>query len=205
LISGSGDGTLRIWCPSTGECLLKIDCADLFDKVNDKKISLAIRTVKSHGHCVAVAFEESPEVLFLEIGDIFEEGPSCASSTVFSVGSSPIWDVTWLPVNREALVITKSETEPLQLLRYVGDSVEAVVKIGAIAKAVAALNSHEDFVNSLKSAKDDMPVLKKAAGFDNVGEYKRLKQERLQQQLGAKRRKFNDDNADEADEEFQNS
>ncbi|XP_064477092.1 tRNA (guanine-N(7)-)-methyltransferase non-catalytic subunit WDR4-like [Ornithodoros turicata] len=105
LLSGSGDGSVRLWRYVDGTCLACVALTPLLEQ----KDPPAVLKLCCHGTTVACLLEKVSQVLVLKV-----EAKAVSLVQKVSVGSSP-WDATWDERGRLWLVTPHHSSQPVQV------------------------------------------------------------------------------------------
>ncbi|XP_029113727.1 tRNA (guanine-N(7)-)-methyltransferase non-catalytic subunit wdr4 [Scleropages formosus] len=189
LLSGSGDGTLKLWEYESGRRLQSWDLkepSDMSTADTGSEMRLAVCSLVSSpdgGH-VAVLCESIPKVHLFRA----EPGPEghLASAQVLTL-SHCAWDVTFDPQGRLWILVQEQE-HPVVLFTRTEGGWERVRECAELSRVEETLRTHWDTFQDSMGADGRFQHLYKV-NFDNMASYLQKKQERIQQQNEKKGRK----------------
>ncbi|XP_023648712.2 tRNA (guanine-N(7)-)-methyltransferase non-catalytic subunit wdr4 [Paramormyrops kingsleyae] len=186
LMSGSGDGTVKLWEYETGLQLQSLDLKELagMSPSNTKRFAIS-RVVGSPDGNVAVLCESVPAVHLFR-AEVETEQKLIPSETLMLPHCA--WDLTFDP-RGHLWVLLESQDQPILLYTHTQDGWECERQNPELKMVMEALQSHWDmFLDSLHMESPFKHLYK--VNFDNMASYLQKKQERIQQQeqKGGKKR-----------------
>ncbi|CAJ1078629.1 tRNA (guanine-N(7)-)-methyltransferase non-catalytic subunit WDR4 [Xyrichtys novacula] len=182
LLSGSGDGTLKLWEFESGRKLQSYDLKDLeetppsdADKQNNPTVCRIISSPDARH--VAVLCDRVSTIQFFTLRKEGEE--KIIPLSRLSLPHCPV-DMTFDPEGR-LWVLMESKDCPLQIYTHRDDSWEISAESPELHRVKAALQPHgETLRDSMKSCSRYEHLYK--VSFDNVTTYLQKKQQRLEEQ-----------------------
>jgi tRNA (guanine-N(7)-)-methyltransferase subunit TRM82 len=177
LISGSGDGTIRMWKLSTGQLISFHDCGP------DHNVKQIVSVCNG---MIAVSFYCMKSVTIYELKN--EYGPRFTKHRVINVPAEVLNMEVW---NEDSLILLmRSSDQPLRLIRLVVDAglgdessdeeLDERKRGQALMKCINRVDELRAVMKQGSDA-DELKLLKKEA-YDNVNQYLLRKQERLENQ-----------------------
>ncbi|KAJ8379159.1 hypothetical protein AAFF_G00230710 [Aldrovandia affinis] len=184
LLSGSGDGTVKLWEYESGRRLQSCDLEDPRptqspDTDTDQRCAVCRIAVSPDGHHVAVLRERARSVQMFRLENVPEarltpaEGltlPHCA------------WDLTFDPRGR-LWVLLQSQESPVLLYSHTRACWELCAEDLALGRALEVLQSRWETVRDPGVVESRFQHLYKVT-FDNMASYLQRKQERIEKRPG---------------------
>ncbi|XP_066497134.1 tRNA (guanine-N(7)-)-methyltransferase non-catalytic subunit wdr4 isoform X2 [Hoplias malabaricus] len=188
LLSGSGDGTLKLWDYETGRRLQSFDLEQLgipqSSDTDTKKRFAVSRIVSSpEGRHIAVQCERFPSIQLFEMG--VESERLLRPTQKLTLPHAP-WDITFDPQGRLWVLLQNKETNVI-LYTHIQGHWERDSESADLERASGTIHTQWDVFKESVGVESRFQHLYKV-NFDNMASYLQKKQERLQQQ-GQKERK----------------
>uniref|UniRef100_UPI0037E91C71 tRNA (guanine-N(7)-)-methyltransferase non-catalytic subunit wdr4 n=1 Tax=Semicossyphus pulcher TaxID=241346 RepID=UPI0037E91C71 len=182
LLSGSGDGTVKLWEFESGRKLQSCDLSDLEetpqkDADKQKKPTACRMTSSPDARQVAVLCDRVSTVQFFTLKKEGEE--KLAPHSRLSLPSCPI-DMTF-DLEGRLWVLTDSKESPLQIYTHRQESWECSAESPELHRVTAALQPHRETLQASSGSSSRFEHLYKVT-FDNVTAYLQKKQQRLEEQ-----------------------
>ncbi|KAJ8282226.1 hypothetical protein COCON_G00047450 [Conger conger] len=190
LLSGSGDGTVKLWEYESGRRLQSLDLKEpsvtqASDSDGDKRAAVSRIALSPDCSHVAVLCERVPSVQLFRLEKALEgQLTPCERLTL----SHCVWDVTFDPSGR-LWVLQESQETPIILYTYTQDCWESCPEDPGLRRILDVLCSHWNSFQDSAGVESCFQHLYKV-NFDNMASYLQRKQERiqkLQQKKGKKR------------------
>ncbi|XP_060786380.1 tRNA (guanine-N(7)-)-methyltransferase non-catalytic subunit wdr4 [Neoarius graeffei] len=192
LLSGSGDGTVKLWHYESGRRLQSIDLqqhgvSQSSDTDSEKPVRFAVSRIISSpdGRHVAVQCESFPSIQLFTV----EEG-SDGSLTPTETLTLPqnLWDMTFDPQGRLWVLLENKDTNVL-LYTYTEERWKCVSESPDLQRVSETVHAQWELFKASIGAESRFRHLYKT-NFDNMASYLEKKKERLQQQnqRGGKKR-----------------
>ncbi|XP_074550381.1 tRNA (guanine-N(7)-)-methyltransferase non-catalytic subunit wdr4 [Halichoeres trimaculatus] len=181
LLSGSGDGTLKLWEFESGRNLQSCDLSEL-DKMpppdTDKQMKPTVCRISSSPDAqhVAVLCDRVSTVQFFALKEGEEK---IVPHSRLSLPHCPV-DMTFDPEGR-LWVLTDSRDTPVQIYSQRQDSWERSAEIPELLRVTEALQPHSQTLQASMKSSSRYEHLYKVV-FDNVTTYRQKKQQRLEEQ-----------------------
>ncbi|XP_034550564.1 tRNA (guanine-N(7)-)-methyltransferase non-catalytic subunit wdr4 [Notolabrus celidotus] len=182
LLSGSGDGTLKLWEFESGRNLQSCDLSDLEEMPSsdaNKQTKPTVCRISSSPDAqhVAVLCDRESTIQFFALRRDSEE--KMVPRSRLSLPHCPV-DVTFDPEGR-LWVLMDSTDSPVQIYSHRRDSWERSAEIPDLLRVTEALQPHRETLQaSMKSSSRYEPLYKVI--HDNVGAYLQRKQQRMDEQ-----------------------
>ncbi|XP_049904298.1 tRNA (guanine-N(7)-)-methyltransferase non-catalytic subunit wdr4 [Epinephelus moara] len=182
LLSGSGDGTIKLWEYESGRKLQSWDLKELEETPNSeadkrKKPTVCRITSSLDGCHVAVQCERVSTVQFFSLDQEGEE--KLVPHSRLSLPHCP-QDMTFDPEGRLWVVMDSSDV-PLQIYTHRRDSWECDTESPEMNRVTAAFKPHWETLEASTRTHNRLEHLYKVS-FDNVTAYLQKKQQRLEEQ-----------------------
>ncbi|XP_029980930.1 tRNA (guanine-N(7)-)-methyltransferase non-catalytic subunit wdr4 [Sphaeramia orbicularis] len=181
LVSGSGDGTLRLWEFESGRHLQSVDLRDLMDpektdndNEKEKRLTVGRINISPDAQLIAVVCDKVSLVQFFSL-----DQDQLSPHSRLTPPHQPL-DVTFDPEGR-LWVLMDSDHSPLQIYTHRCGSWQCDTDSPDLTRVSAAFRIHWDKLDaSVRTASrfDHLYVV----NYDNVSEYMKKKQQRLDQQ-----------------------
>ncbi|KAM6969972.1 tRNA (guanine-N(7)-)-methyltransferase non-catalytic subunit wdr4 [Aplochiton taeniatus] len=183
LLSGSGDGTMKLWEYESGSRLQSWDLKQLrststTEPEKEKRSAVSRLASSPGGRHVAVQCERIPMVQFFEVDQSAGEErlvpcrkltlPHCLLDLTFD-SQGRLW------------VLLDSPNTPLQIYTHTQDHWECVGESPELCRVTEALKPHWEALQASIGAESSFLHLYKV-NFDNMASYREKKQQRLEQQ-----------------------
>lgn len=172
LVSGSGDGSLRLWKISSGRELFRIEVGHPVKQIINLKRNLLL--VSFYTHPVVHLYQYSKKPAFLKLTDKFN-----VFSQVIQMHSINEFDV--IVVQTEGLSLWRLGSERLALSTDPSS-------LTSVLKQVQGSQEFLNFIQSIPSDEEQLKSLKKEA-YNNVQEYLQKKTQRELEQQSKKLKK----------------
>ncbi|XP_035265154.1 tRNA (guanine-N(7)-)-methyltransferase non-catalytic subunit wdr4 isoform X1 [Anguilla anguilla] len=190
LLSGSGDGTVKLWEYESGRRLQSLDlkeprASQPSDGDTDKRAAVSRIAVSPDGRHVAVLCESVLAVQLFRL----EKAPEGQLTPGERLALSHcVWDLTFDPSGR-LWVLQESKETPIILYSYTQDCWKCCAEDPGLRRVLEVLRSHWDRFQDSVGVESCFKHLYKV-NFDNMATYLQRKQERIQklQQKKAKKR-----------------
>ncbi|KAF7651099.1 hypothetical protein LDENG_00116040 [Lucifuga dentata] len=186
LLSGSGDGTVKLWDYESGRMLQSWNLTELEDAPNsdtDKQMPAVSRISSSpDARHVAVQRERVPTVQFFRLDQEAEKRLVLCSR--LTLPHCPL-DMTFDPQGR-LWVLMDCNDAPLQIYTHRTGCWELDAESPEFIRVIEALKPHWDTLQASATAESRFKHLHKV-NFDNMAYYMQKKQQRLEQQKKKKR------------------
>ncbi|XP_012994654.3 tRNA (guanine-N(7)-)-methyltransferase non-catalytic subunit wdr4 [Esox lucius] len=180
LLSGSGDGTVKLWEYESGRRVQTWDLKQLRDmpnSENEKKSAVSRIAGSPCGRHVAVQCERLPSVQLFAVD---QEGEAhLVPSSRLTLSHCPL-DLTFDPEGR-LWVLLDSREMPFLMYTHTGGSWTPNSVSPELKRVTEALRPHWDALQISAGLESRFQHLYKVS-FDNMASYRQKKQERLQQQ-----------------------
>ncbi|XP_063353228.1 tRNA (guanine-N(7)-)-methyltransferase non-catalytic subunit wdr4 [Pelmatolapia mariae] len=182
LLSGSGDGTLKLWDYESGSELQSLDLRQLDETTSseadkDKDPTVCRITSSSDGQYVAVQCDSVP---ILQLFTLTQKGKEkLVPHSRISLPCCPL-DVNFDPEGR-LWVLMDSSDAPLQIYSLTHSSWECVAHVPELNRVTKAFRPHWETLEASLRTNNRFEQLHKVT-FDNVAVYLQRKQERLEEQ-----------------------
>lgn len=181
LLSGSGDGTLKLWEFESGRKLQSFDLSELTETpktdAEDQKKPTACRVVSSpDARHVAVLCDRLSTVQFLSLKD---DSRHIVPHSRLSLPHCPA-DMSFDPSGRLWVLMESRET-PLQVYTLGRDSWECSAESPELQRVTEVLQPHRETLQASVNPSSRYEHLYKVT-FDNVTAYLQKKQQRLEEQ-----------------------
>ncbi|XP_036831159.1 tRNA (guanine-N(7)-)-methyltransferase non-catalytic subunit wdr4 [Oncorhynchus mykiss] len=190
LLSGSGDGTMKLWEYESGRRLQSWDLKQLRDMPNsdtekEKRSAVSRIAGSPGGHHVAVQCERVPSVQLFGMEQGTEE--RLMPSSRLTLPHCPL-DLTFDPQGRLWVLLDSRET-PFLVYTHTQDSWQCDSESPELKRVTEALQPHWEALQDSAGLESRFQHLYKG-NFDNMASYREKKQQRLQQQKdqGGKKR-----------------
>ncbi|KAM7407951.1 hypothetical protein PAMA_003611 [Pampus argenteus] len=182
LLSGSGDGTVKLWEYKSGKRLQSWDLQQLEDTLSseadkDKKPTVCRISSSPDGHHIAVLCERVSAVQFFTLQLQGEE--KLTPHSRLSLPLCPL-DMTFDP-DGQLWVLMDSSDAPLQIYTHRQDSWQCDAQSPELNRVTKGFNPHWETLQASASTTSSFQHLHKAS-FDNVTTYLHKKQQRLEEQ-----------------------
>lgn len=181
LLSGSGDGTMKLWEYESGRRITSWDLKQLRDTSSteaDKERSAVSRIASSpDGHHIATQCERVPIVQFFRVDQGAEDCLTPCSR--LTLPHCPL-DLTF-DLKGRLWVLLDSKVTPCLIYTYTDDCWECDSECLELRRVSEALKPHREALQSSDAAASRFQHLYKVT-FDNMSSYMEKKQQRLQQQ-----------------------
>ncbi|XP_076602650.1 tRNA (guanine-N(7)-)-methyltransferase non-catalytic subunit wdr4 [Chaetodon auriga] len=182
LLSGSGDGTVKLWEYESGQKLQSWDLRALEETLSpeadeQKKPSVCRITSSPDARHVAVQCERESWVQFFTVDR--EAGEKLVPHSRLSLPHCAL-DVTFDPEGR-LWVLMDSSDAPLQVYKHTGGSWESDADSPELSRVTEALRLHWETLQASTRTNSRFEHLYKVS-FDNVTAYLQKKQQRLEEQ-----------------------
>ncbi|KAI4886540.1 hypothetical protein NFI96_007046 [Prochilodus magdalenae] len=186
LLSGSGDGTIKLWHYETGRRLQSFDLKQLCstqssDTDTDKPQRFAVSRIVSSqdGRHVAVQCERFPSIQLFEVED--GSGGLLTLTEKLDLPHAP-WDVTFDPQGRLWVLLQNKEASILLYTHSQERWQKQESESADLQRVREALHTQWDKVFKDSVGVDNRFQHLYKVNFDNMASYLQKKQERLQQQ-----------------------
>ncbi|XP_028993440.1 tRNA (guanine-N(7)-)-methyltransferase non-catalytic subunit wdr4 isoform X2 [Betta splendens] len=183
LLSGSGDGTVKLWQYETGRQLQTLDLKQFEEKQSSEpdKEKVTKPTVcriasSPDGHHIAVQCERVSTVEFFTVN---QEGERLMPDSRITLPHCPL-DVAFDPEGR-LWVLMDSNDSPLQVYTHKKDCWECDTQSAEVITVTEDFKSHWNTLDATTRFSSSFEHLHKV-GFDNVTAYMQKKQQRLEEQ-----------------------
>ncbi|XP_059198284.1 tRNA (guanine-N(7)-)-methyltransferase non-catalytic subunit wdr4 [Centropristis striata] len=182
LLSGSGDGTMKLWEYESGRQLQSWDLTDLEETANSeadkqKKPTVCCITSSPDARHVAVQCERVSTVQFFSLDHEGEE--KLVPHSRLSLPHCPL-DMTF-DLEGRLWVLMDSSDGPLQIYTHRQDSWKCDAESPELHRVTEALKPHWETLEASTRTDNRFEHLHKV-GFDNVTVYLQKKQQRLEEQ-----------------------
>ncbi|XP_071341437.1 tRNA (guanine-N(7)-)-methyltransferase non-catalytic subunit wdr4 isoform X2 [Trachinotus anak] len=182
LLSGSGDGTVKLWEYESGRRLQSWDLRELEDPPSsepdkEKKPTVSHISTSPDGCHVAVQCEKVSAVQFFTLMQDSEK--RLVPHSRLSLPHCPL-DMTFDPVGR-LWVLMDSDDAPLQVYTYTQSSWESDAPSPEFNTVTEAFRPHWETLDATTRTSSSSEHLYKTS-FDNVAVYLQRKQQRLEEQ-----------------------
>ncbi|XP_067085482.1 tRNA (guanine-N(7)-)-methyltransferase non-catalytic subunit wdr4 isoform X3 [Osmerus mordax] len=191
LLSGSGDGTMKLWEYESGRRIQSWDLKQLRDtpstQANEERSAVSKIATSPDGCHVAVQCERVPIVQFFGMDQGVEEHLTPCSR--LTLPHSPL-DLTF-DLQGRLLVLLDSQVTPFQIYMCMQDRWECDSHCLELSRVSEALKPHWKALQTAFGAAESRFQHLYKVNFDNMSSYLEKKQHRLQQQnenWGKKRR-----------------
>ncbi|XP_061546461.1 LOW QUALITY PROTEIN: tRNA (guanine-N(7)-)-methyltransferase non-catalytic subunit wdr4 [Phycodurus eques] len=190
LLSGSGDGTMKLWEYKTGRRLQSYDLKDLDEthvsKLENERVTVCHITGSPDGRHVAVQCDGVSTIRFFALKRENDEKKLVPHSRL-SLPRCPL-DMTFDPEGRLWVLMDSVETL-LQIYTLEQSTWKCETASPELKRATAAFEPHWETIDVAAKATSRFEHLHKPT-FDNVAVYMEKKQQRLEEQQKQKRRKM---------------
>ncbi|XP_070694256.1 tRNA (guanine-N(7)-)-methyltransferase non-catalytic subunit wdr4 [Pempheris klunzingeri] len=182
LLSGSGDGTVKLWEYESGRKLQSWDLTELGEtpssEADKQKKTTVCRIISSpDAHHIAVQCERVSTVQFFSLDQ--EGGERLVANSRLSLPHCPL-DMTFDPEGR-LWVLMDSSNAPLQIYTHTPDSWKCEPESPELSRVTEAFKPHWETLEASARTNNRFEHLYKVS-FDNVTAYMQKKQERLEEQ-----------------------
>ncbi|XP_076011284.1 tRNA (guanine-N(7)-)-methyltransferase non-catalytic subunit wdr4 [Genypterus blacodes] len=182
LLSGSGDGTVKLWEYESGRRLQSLDLHQLHETPSSeedqhKKAAVCRISCSPDGRHVAVQCERVPAVQFFSLD--LEEEEKLAPLSRLMLPHCPL-DLAFDPQGR-LWVLMESRDAPLQIYTQRGGGWECDAESPECSRVAEAFKPHWGTLEACDGAESRYEHLYKV-DFDNMAAYMQKKQQRLEQQ-----------------------
>ncbi|KAM6978176.1 tRNA (guanine-N(7)-)-methyltransferase non-catalytic subunit wdr4 [Tautogolabrus adspersus] len=182
LLSGSGDGTLKLWEFESGRKLQSCDLSELeetppSDADKQKKPTVCRISSSPDAQHVAVLCDRVSTLQFFSLKKDSEQ--KIAAHSRLPLPHCPT-DMTFDPEGRLWVLMDSRET-PLQIYTRTKDCWESAAESPELHRATAALHPHRETLQASVKSSSQYEHLYKVT-FDNVTAYRQKKQQRLEEQ-----------------------
>ncbi|XP_041807474.1 tRNA (guanine-N(7)-)-methyltransferase non-catalytic subunit wdr4 isoform X2 [Chelmon rostratus] len=182
LLSGSGDGTVKLWEYESGRKLQSWDLRELEEtpssEADKQKTPTVCRITSSPDAHVAVQCERVSSVQFFTVDQEAEE--KLVPRSRLSLPHCPL-DVTFDPEGRLWALMDSSEA-PLRVYKHTGDSWECDAQSPELSRVTEALRPHWETLHQAPTRANSRFEHLYKVSFDNVTAYMQKKQQRLEEQ-----------------------
>ncbi|XP_076858702.1 tRNA (guanine-N(7)-)-methyltransferase non-catalytic subunit wdr4 [Brachyhypopomus gauderio] len=193
LISGSGDGTIKLWNYESGRRLQSIDLkqhgvqsSSAPDSEEEQRFAISRIVSTQDGRYVAVQCERLPSIQLFVLDDV-PDGPLTPSDNL-TLPHTP-WDMTFDPQGRLWVLLENKDSNVL-LYTHTQEGWQCETESPDLQTVSEALCLHWDLFKDSLGQESQFQHLYKV-NFDNTASYLERKKERLQKEQGAKRRAGN--------------
>ncbi|XP_072300285.1 tRNA (guanine-N(7)-)-methyltransferase non-catalytic subunit wdr4 [Eucyclogobius newberryi] len=195
LLSGAGDGTVRLWDMDTGRRLQTVELKGLLqprEEAQEQRLTVSRLRCSPDGRHVAVLCERLKQIQLLCL-EQSEGGTVLTPHSILTLSHCPL-DLTFDPQGRLWVLLNCAE-RPLQVYRQTQGSYEQVdaenPEVSRVSTALRPLWDSVDECGRSSSRLDNLYV----ETYDNVSEYMKKKQQRLEQQSHKRSHKKSQDHS----------